>query len=100
MYICSRVTPFKDLPLTVLLSSCSPTVGVWKGSKQQTLDHYIPDWISAGARAIGELQIISSASTVTVVRDIVTLASSGLRCYLAVCVSASSCRWMLPCKAK
>ena len=31
----------------------SPTVGAWIGTRQQTLDHYIPTWISAGARAIG-----------------------------------------------
>jgi homocysteine S-methyltransferase len=31
-----------------------PTVGVWKGTRQSTLDKYVPKWASAGAKLIGK----------------------------------------------
>jgi homocysteine S-methyltransferase len=46
-----------------------PTVGVWKGTRQSTLDKYVPKWASAGAKLIGgccrvkpsEIELIKTA---------------------------------------
>jgi hypothetical protein len=46
------------MELVVYLKSLSfivsPTVGVWKGTRQSTLDKYVPKWASAGAKLIGK----------------------------------------------
>ena len=50
--------------LYVLLLVARPTVGVWKGSRQNTLDVYVPKWASAGAKVIGEFSVLFSLSPV------------------------------------